>query len=234
MNKWLKRTHEWFLPRCCVLCSGDTHTVDLCRWCLSALPRIAHGCGGCGVPIASGRLCARCLHRPPQFDRVCIPYRYESPLSSLVLGLKFQRRIEAAPPLAGILLESLRALPPPLPEVIVPVPLHPARIRQRGFNQALELSRPLARGLGLPLVPRLLKRVRNTAAQSSLHGPAERRRNVRRAFAVDPEGSARITHAALVDDVITTGATATEIARVLRNAGISRLELWGVARAALD
>lgn len=234
MNNWLKHGHEWLIPRSCVLCSAEARRLDLCRRCVSVLPRIAHGCTGCGIPIASGRLCAACLRRPHLFQRVCIPYRYEPPLSSLILRLKFRRRIEIAAPLGGLLLQSVGALPAPPPDVIVPVPLHTARLRQRGFNQALEIARPLSVALGLPLAPRLVRRLRNTAAQSSLDDSAARRRNVRGAFEVDRRGCARITHVAIVDDVVTTGATVTEIARALRRAGIVRVDLWSLARATVD
>ena len=234
MNNWLKHCQDWLLPRSCVLCAGDAGTLDLCRWCFSALPRIVHGCEGCGIPIASGDLCAACLHGPSLFDRVCIPYRYEPPLSSLILRLKFQRRVEMAAPLGAVLVDSMRARPAPPPDVIVPVPLHAARLRQRGFNQALEIARPLSKSLGLPLAPRLVKRLRDTAAQSSLADPVARRGNVRGAFEVNKERCARIAHAAIVDDVVTTGATVNEIARTLRRAGIARVDLWSLARVTVD
>lgn len=231
MNKWWFSIQEWWVPRACVLCAGDTRGRDLCAWCRQVLPRIVEGCRGCGVPVASGDLCAGCLERPPPFDRVCIPYRYEPPVSSLVLRLKFRHRLEIAPSLGALLLDSVRRLPAATPDVIVPVPLHPARLRRRGFNQSLEIARPLAKDLSLPLAPALVKRSRDTAAQSSLGDPVARRRNVRGAFEVDVRRSAGIRHAAIVDDVVTTGATAAEIARTLKRAGIARVDLWSVARA---
>ena len=116
-----------------------------------------------------------------------------------------------------------------MPQLIVPVPLHRARLRQRGYNQALELARPLAHALRLPLRHDLLHRIRSTHAQTEL-GAIARRRNVRDAFHV-PSGAALPAHVALLDDVMTTGATLAECARVLRRAGVQRVDLWALARA---
>ena len=232
MNRWFRISHEWLCPRRCVLCASDARTLDLCPRCITVLPRIMRGCEACGISLSSGRLCAGCLNRPRRLGQVCIPYRYEPPLSSLILRLKFHRRLEAATPLGGILLERVRTLAMPRPDVILPVPLHPARLRQRGFNQALEIARPLAEGLGVPLAPGLASRRRNTAAQSSLANAPARRRNVRDAFEVDFKRAAPPEHVAIVDDVVTTGATVTELARALKRAGVYRVDLWSVARAA--
>ncbi|HEY5701438.1 MAG TPA: double zinc ribbon domain-containing protein [Gammaproteobacteria bacterium] len=231
MNKWLKHGQNWLLPRSCLICFGEAGRFNVCPHCVSILPRIARACEGCGIPLASGRLCAPCLDRPRLLNQVCIPYRYEAPLSGLILQLKFHHRVEVASLLADLLLQQLPA-PGPRPTAIVPVPLHAARLRRRGFNQALEISRPLGRALGVPLAPRLATRCRNTTAQSSLGDPAARRSNLRGAFVVDANNVAGIEHVVIVDDVVTTGATARELARALNSAGVTRIDLWSVARAA--
>lgn len=230
MNKWLIIGHEWFLPRRCLLCLGDAQETNLCGLCQDALPRIGGACSGCGLPLESSKFCGRCLQRAPPFDQVCIPFRYQPPLSGLILELKFEQRLAAAATLGSLLLESVAALRPH-PDVILPVPLHPARVRQRGFNQALEIARPLATGLGIRLAPRLVRRKKNTLAQSSLEGSVARRRNLRGAFHCDPRKLAGVRRLAIVDDVVTTCATAAELARTLKRAGVPWVELWSVARA---
>ncbi len=230
MNKWLNISHDWLLPRRCLLCLGDAQQRNLCRLCLRALPRIACACSGCGLPLPHPGRCGRCLQRPPPFDRVCIPFCYQPPLSRLILALKFERQLTAAAALGSLLLDAVVGLEP-LPQLILPVPLHRARVRQRGFNQALEIARPVAQGLGIELAPRLVRRERNTLAQSGLEGPAARRRNLRGAFRCNKKKLSGVRHLAILDDVVTSCATATELAHSLKRAGVQRVELWSVARA---
>ena len=119
--------------------------------------------------------------------------------------------------------------PVELPDLLLSVPLHRRRLRQRGYNQALELARPLAQALHVPLRHDRLQRRRHTGAQTELDA-VSRRRNVRGAFAVR-EGVALPAHVAILDDVMTTGATLAECARVLRRAGVARVDVWALARA---
>ena len=232
MNKWLKIGHEWLLPRHCLLCLGPATGLDLCAACRDALPRIENPCSSCGAPLAAGRLCARCLKSPLNFHRVCIPYRYAAPLPTLIHALKFRHRLAAASVLGQLLAQSLEGARPALPQCLVPVPLHPRRQRQRGFNQSMEIARPLSLRLGIPIVPRLARRIRATAAQTGLVGAKARQRNMRGAFAVEKNFLAGLTHVAIVDDVVTTGATVRSLALALKTAGVSRIELWCVARVA--
>ncbi|MGC9457033.1 MAG: ComF family protein [Halothiobacillaceae bacterium] len=158
-----------------------------------------------------------------------MPLRYEGLVRLLVQRLKFSGDLAAARPLV----ESLQAAvasgrdDQPLPDALLPVPLHPRRLAERGFNQAERLARPLSKQLGVPLSLNSLRRGVATAAQSQLDARA-RRRNVRGAFAVcGPVPD----HVAIVDDVVTTGSTVSEIARILRRAGCKRIEVWAAARA---
>lgn len=207
----------------CVLC-GTPGTL-LCPGCHGDLPRLGTACERCGEPLPVAGVCGHCLHTPPPFDSTRALFRYAPPVSELVLRFKFQGALHLAELLGGLLAEHLAAAEP-RPELVIPVPLHPTRLAARGYNQALELGRPLARALGLPLAPALCRRVRDTAAQSNLD-PDRRRRNVRGAFAVNGPVPARV---AILDDVITTGATLTELARVLRRAGAHHVEAWALAR----
>jgi len=154
--------------------------------------------------------------------------RYRSPVSELIRGLKFGGRLYVARLLGGLMAERLAARGTAVPERIIPVPLHPRRQRQRGFNQALELARPIARRLGAVLDHDTCRRTRNTRAQSEL-GARQRRTNVRGAFAATGRLEAR--HVAVVDDVITTGHTTDELARLLKTHGAERVEVWAAARA---
>ena len=178
----------------------------------------------------SSDTCGRCLKKPPPIARTHAAFRYGFPVDRLLPRFKFHRDLAAGRELAGWMVESLREVE--RPDALIAVPLHPRRLRQRGYNQALELSRPLARARDLPILHHALHRVRDTAPQAGL-GALARRRNPRGAFAVgrDLRNPARIpAHIALVDDVMTTGATLYECAKVLQRAGVGRVDVWVVAR----
>ncbi len=231
MNIWLRTAQDWLLPRICLLCLDPTRGFELCGGCRHALPRIINACKGCGIPLTSGTRCGRCLKRPPPFDSVAIPYVYAPPLSQLVVALKFHRQLTAAAPLGVLLANHIVMTEALLPEGIVPVPLHPARQRARGFNQAMEIARPLSARLGVALAPGLVSRFKPTTPQTALRSPADRRRNVRGVFTVNTKRMGALRHVAIVEDVVTTGATPVELARALRRAGAERVDLWSVSRA---
>jgi ComF family protein len=172
------------------------------------------------------RECDRCLRTPPPQVATCAATAYRFPLDQLLPRFKFHGDLAAGALLARLLAEA--AVAAARPDAIVPVPLHRSRLRERGYDQALELARPVARSLALPLLPHGLRRIRATAAQSELDAAA-RRRNLSAAFAAgsDPLPA----HVALVDDVMTTGSTLAEAAGTLRRAGVARVDLWVVARA---
>jgi ComF family protein len=178
--------------------------------------------------VAPGTPCGDCQRRPPPFDAAFAPLRYEYPLPQLIGAMKFRGRLAPARLLGALLAEALAGRAEPLPEVLIPVPLHPSRLRERGYNQALEIARALARHCPLPVAPRLLIRQRPTRPQSELSG-RERRRNLRGAFVPLP-GVRLPDHVALLDDVITTGTTLAELAKVLKGQGVRRVEAWAVAR----
>ena len=214
----------------CRLC-GIPAATDLCADCNRDLPRLSRGCSRCARPLSSPNApawCGRCQRQPPHFDRTTALCRYHPPVDYLLKRLKFASDLGMGPLLAGLLSERLRQRSSALPGLLVPVPLHSARLRERGYNQALELARPLSRALGIPLDRDLCRRTRRTEAQSLL-GTTARRLNMRNAFAVS--GKPVAGHIAIVDDVMTTGYTAGELARVLKRAGASEIEVWVIARA---
>lgn len=221
--------HRFVLPLRCLLCGGaGANGIDLCADCAAELPRNRNCCGRCALPLAtSASLCGQCQRRPPPWDGAWAPFRYGWPLDRLESRYKFANDLAA-----GRVLSTLwqrEPCPVALPQVLLSVPLHRSRLRQRGYNQALELARPLARALAMPLRHDVMQRLRRTEAQTELDAVG-RRRNVRGAFALR-EGVALPGHVALLDDVMTTGATLAECTGVLKRAGVSRVDVWALARA---
>ncbi len=229
VDNCIKSVQSLLYPSTCLLCGAPgADGLDICPACLRALPWNLVSCACCAAPLPAAGLCGQCLHHPPPFDAALAPLLYRPPLDWLVQGFKFNQRLPPGRLLGELLARYLIARGEPVPGLIVPVPLHPARLRERGYNQALELAQPLARRLDIPLAQGLVQRTRATATQSLL--PAdERRRNVRGAFTLVRPPC--VKHVAIVDDVIATGSTAGELARLLRRAGAERIEVWAVARA---
>jgi ComF family protein len=181
------------------------------------------------LPLAGSHAvrCGQCQRLPPLFARSVAPWLYQAPLDYLLKALKFHGRLTAARLLGDLLGEVLVQRPDPRPQAIIPVPLHPSRMRERGFNQALELARPLARRLGIPVLAGAVRRVRPTPPQMQLDA-ASRRGNVRGAFVVTR--TIPLRHVAVLDDVMTTGSTVTEVARILHAAGVEEISIWACAR----
>lgn len=219
----------WLLPLRCVVC-GDpgAHGEDLCAGCRAALPWSSRACPRCALPMAHAGDCRACATASSPLDAVHAAFTYAFPLDVLLPRLKFRADFAAGRVLAGCLAERFAASP--RPEALLPLPLHRTRLRRRGYDQALELARPLARALGLPLRTDLLRRRRATAAQTQLDAEA-RRRNLQGAFAVCATAPLP-EHVALFDDVMTTGATLHAAAAALRAAGVRRVEAWVCARVA--
>ncbi|HSG11186.1 MAG TPA: ComF family protein [Gammaproteobacteria bacterium] len=230
--KWGNRLLDSLFPPVCRLCrAGISGSLPLCAGCRDDLPRLAPGCSQCARPLGGGvgdRRCGRCQRKPPAYDRATALFHYRPPLDYLVKRLKFSGDLGMGPLLAELMRQQLQGRTQALPGLLIPVPLHPHRQRERGYNQALELARPLGRALDIPVDSRLCRRTRPTAAQSLL-GTTARRVNMRNAFAVN--ATAVTAHVAIIDDVMTTGCTADELARVLKRAGASLVEVWVVARA---
>jgi ComF family protein len=212
------------LPHSCLLCGAAAHAA-LCAGCTADLPRLTGpGCPRCAAPLPTpAPTCGDCLHKPPVFNATHAALRYTYPVDHLVQALKFRHRLAVADFFARCLLAS----PPPAGDLILPVPLSPQRLRERGFNQAMEIARPLANALDLPLDTASLIRIRETAPQSMLPWRV-RHDNVRHAFAchADLSGKSII----VVDDVITTGATLNAVAQALKDHGAVRVTNWVVAR----
>jgi ComF family protein len=189
---------------------------------------ITHPCDHCGCELTRPGLCGACIRRPPAYDRVISVYAYAYPVADLVKALKYRQHLTVAREAGRVLAGKVRDSGSALPECIIPVPLHSRRMKDRGFNQALEISRFAAGQLQLKLDYRLLYRNRATEPQFEL-GPAQRKKNMEGAFSLT--GTPDYQHVAIVDDVITTGATANAIAALLKATGVITVELWAYAQA---
>lgn len=231
VDGWWQRLGFALLPSRCVLCGGaGERSRDLCAACRADLAPNPSACACCGLPLVlAAAACGRCLKRRPAFASTWAPLRYVPPLAGLMTRFKFGGDLAAGRVLAEVALDHWHAAPPPRPGALLPVPLHPQRLRERGYNQALELARPVVRASGIALLPDVLQRPRETPAQSGLSA-LQRRRNLRGAFTVRADASLP-SHVAVVDDVMTTGATAQECALALRRAGVERVDVWAIARA---
>lgn len=215
------------LPLRCLVCADPGREgLDLCVACHAALPWNDHACPLCALPLPPDEPmgpCGACLRDPPRQVGAAATFLYAPPIDQLLLRFKFHQDLAAGRLLSRLMLQSV----PVFAEVpLLPMPLHRQRLRERGYDQARELARPLAGALGLPLWSGLC-RSRATAAQSHLDADA-RRQNLRRAFAVQATPPPRLT---LVDDVMTTGATLDAAVRALRRSGLQEATLWVCARA---
>lgn len=212
------------LPQDCLVCGAGSAERLLCPACEADLPRLpAVHCPLCALPTPDGEICGTCLKAPPHFDATLAVFAYAFPVDRLIQALKYQHRLA----LTHYFGEALAAVAHDTADVLLPLPLHPQRLRQRGFNQAVEIARPLAHALRLPLALDAVTRDKDATPQASLPWK-ERRRNVRNAFLCRVDLSGR--RVLVVDDVMTTGATLDELARSLKQRGAARVTNLVVAR----
>ncbi|MEO8672075.1 MAG: ComF family protein [Tahibacter sp.] len=231
VDAWRRRLGFALLPPTCLLCGGaGAQQRDLCDGCSTDLVPNPRACERCALPLTtSDALCGRCLKRAPAFDAAWAPYLYESPLDLLLTRFKFGADLACGRVLSELAVARYAQAQRPPADALVPVPLHHTRLRERGCNQALELARLIAASLHIPLLGNVLNRVRATSPQTGL-GALARRRNLRGAFATNP-GAAIPRRIILIDDVMTTGTTLGECARVLKRAGAEHVQVWAIARA---
>jgi ComF family protein len=219
------------LPQRCELCVAPAGGALLCLDCERSLPRVASPCSRCGLPSAGARTCGACVVTPPPYAATVAALAYAFPADRLLQRIKYQGQLAladwaGAALAAAVVADLARRCDGELPDRVVALPLAPSRQRERGFNQAREIAVHVARRTGLPLAAPLARIAAGTP-QTGLPW-ARRRSNVRGAFAIaSPVRGARV---ALVDDVMTTGATLAEAARTLLQAGARRVECWVVAR----
>ena len=232
VDRWLNAVLANIHPPTCLLCRSATNDYDICPVCDADLPRIPHACRQCGIglPNATDSQCGACLKQPPYFDNTIAALAYQFPVNGLIQQFKFGRHLAAGRLLSQLLADTVANQSTPLPEVLFPVPMVRWRRAGRGFNQSMEIGRDLASLLGLSLDHSALVKVRNTTPQAEL-SRRQRRVNLRGVFDFHPKAQVPAT-AALVDDVMTTGSTVSECARVLKQAGVEKVSVWVLARAA--
>jgi ComF family protein len=217
------------LPQRCELCAAPSGNALVCPGCEIALPRAATTCTVCALPTPVTATCGACLAQPPSYDATLAAYVYAFPVDRLVQAFKYHGRLALAEWCADAIVATLskKELSLPAPSAIVALPLADERQRERGFNQATEIARVVAARTGIALIRSGVRRVGSSAPQAALPW-SERARNVRDVFACTLDlASARI---AVIDDVMTTGATLAEFARTLKAAGAQHVENWVVAR----
>ena len=229
---WLRNDAARLLfPSLCLACGEPgVDGLDLCADCLAELPWQPPSCIRCALPLripAGDDTCAACMLDPPPLAATRAACLYDAPLDRLLPRFKFHGDLPAGRLLSQLMARAFNGVP--RPDALVPVPLHRARLRRRGYDQALELARPLAGALDIALRPDLLVRQRHTQPQSTLDA-ATRRENLVDAFVV-PGTEPLPAHIALVDDVMTTGATLHAAAEALLDAGAARVDAWVCGRA---
>jgi ComF family protein len=223
---------QQLMPVACAFCGRElaADAAPVCPECRAELPWIDPACRQCGMPLPAKRpggvSCGRCQRRPPPFTTVVAPLRYEFPVDAAIKALKFRRKLHYVPAFTAILGEAARRLPPGI-DGLLPVPLHWRRQLRRGFNQAAELCRALEADLRLPVLQQV-RRTRSTPYQSGL-GAEARRANLRGAFRLCKDTA--LQHVLIVDDVVTTGATCSQLAALLKAAGVAEISVLAIARA---
>ncbi len=227
-------------PSRCILCgqtvdlSVENKAVEICLHCYNKQPFNSTCCVHCAVPLAddsANTLCGRCIQKPPNYDYAHSVFRYEENIIGLIHQFKFSEKITYASSISEMLLSAYDIadiLKTEVPDCLLPVPLHPARLRQRGFNQSIEIARVLSKKRSLPIELSAIIRKRSTTAQTGLNAK-QRQINIKGAFELVSKMPYR--HVLIIDDVVTTGSTVNELARLLKINNIERVGVLSIARA---
>jgi len=194
--------------------------------CLQNLPPLGDACPRCALPLSNAHICGHCLHQPPEQDLSFSLFPYLDPIDRLIADLKYHNKLFLSQFFAQLMAYKLRNRPQP--DLLIPIPLHPNRLRQRGYNQSFELAKALSIQLDIPTSNRYLIRIIDTKSQASIPFKA-RKQNIQHAFSLIQIKVP--SHIAIIDDVLTTGHTANAAAKQLRKAGARTIEIWTIARA---
>jgi ComF family protein len=215
-------------PKLCVGCGHSLQPLQyFCIGCMSLLDCVKPACKLCGLENQTTHsICPACLHQPPRWCKIIAPLIYHNFSRDLLIQLKFNENLYLANSLVSHLIKRFQ-LNNDYPEVLIPVPLHQNRFIDRGYNQAYEIANILSRKLNIPIDVQALKRIRHTESQLGLSAH-QRAKNILKAFKY--ESVTQYSHVAVVDDIITTGSTANEVTRTLHHAGVTKVEIWGLAR----
>lgn len=228
----LNRFYSFISP--CVLCLTMHNTQQLlCEQCVDNLPWIKRACVGCGLPLAQGKIgdrCGPCLIMPLPFDAVKTLFEYQWPCDQFIAQIKFKQKLEFVNLLAELMASRFGTQSDDYPSCLIPVPLHPARLKERGFNQAYVLAKRIGQKLNIPVAWDQVKKVKRTRAQSSL-SLDERVANLKNVFEVNvPFPEKFKLKVAIIDDVMTSGETVSALTRALKAAGVNQVEIWCCCR----
>ncbi len=234
----MRRIVDFFYPRRCLLCDGTARLLPglhICQACEAELRENHSYCSQCAVPLDGANaieqpVCGQCLAKAPPFSRSWSPFVYAQPMEWMIQQLKFNAKLAFAPLLAELMIRRLPAAmyKDDRPDVIIPMPLHKTRIRQRGFNQSTLLAQPLAQRLSVKLDPDCCERIRDTEQQTGKNA-RQRQQNIRGAFKYHPQQHYR--HVVIFDDVVTTASTVSELSKTLLAGGVERIEVLSLSRA---
>lgn len=222
---------DFLLAPTCTLCGLlSDQKINLCRGCENDLPWLQHACPRCALPLTTSEevLCGECLQKTPPFNRTIALFQYQQPIIHMITALKFQEQLVFSKLLGQLLLVKLQKFyqNKSWPECIIPMPLHKDRIKERGFNQALEIARPIHEITKIPLNRVDCLRIKATERQTYLAAKI-RQINMRKAFIVKRKPG---SHIAIIDDVITTGQTVHELSLALKRSGVAHIDIWCAAR----
>lgn len=227
---WINKALSWIYPYTCILCSAPGYKdTDLCQGCWEDLPLTKNTCPQCAKPMADDIevICGQCQQHPPYIQTTHASLLYRHPTDYMIHQLKFSRRLAMARVLGNIMVQQLQDRDH-LPQQLIPVPLYASRLRQRGFNQSYEIAKIISKQLSIPVNNKLCVRHKNTQAQSLLKRH-QRHDNMRDAFKI--KHTKIPSHVAIIDDVMTSGHTLNELARILHDAGVQKIEAWVCTRA---
>lgn len=238
MKTWLNSLSNWVFPKICCFCGEPSECPrEICHSCYSSLPWSENACFRCGAELADENehiQCNRCQENPPAFDKLSALFQYQPPVIKLITGLKFSSQLSSGRILGELFAEKIKDIynsPGSLPEAIIPVPLSLKRLRKRGYNQALELLRPIAKSLRIPILHSVCQKIKHTTPQSEL-SREKRHRNLKGVFTViNAKPLKNLEHIAIFDDVVTTGSTAQALSRVLKEHGVPRVDVLCCCRA---
>ncbi|MCK5696762.1 MAG: ComF family protein [Gammaproteobacteria bacterium] len=223
------------IPRHCLFCLQKTqNSLDLCDACIDDLSLNNYCCQRCALPLEPDLgsmipICGNCLSHHYYYNQVVSPFGYTEDMAYLIKQLKYHQKIHYADLLATLFIVQTQKMNTfQLPQIIIPVPMHHQRLKQRGYNQALELARVFSSYYQLPLDYSSLIRSRYTQLQAEMSA-LKRQQNIKNAFIIKKE--INYTHIALIDDVMTTGSTVNEVAKVLKHQGVKKVDIWSIARA---
>ncbi len=219
---------NWLIPKRCLQCDStinERHVV--CERCYPLLPFQHHCCKRCGQNYSANTdFCGHCLIKTPSFDRCFCPFKYESTIKELICDLKYRERPELAKSAAALLQAELLQHNIEMPSVLIPVPMHRSRLRERGYNQASLIAKHLGKSMNIQMLSGAVVKSKKTApqAQQSLVG---RKKNLKGSFKINKNFTFKSV--AIIDDVVTTGTTAEEIAKILKKNGVDCVQVWGIA-----